>query len=82
MLFRKFEAVETAEGTRYLLDGEEIRHVVGCALELLSAEAVFGCGRAAHRAGAAAGGWAGPGAEGKRHAGNAASCRYAHRQRR
>ena len=26
MLFRKFEAVETAEGTRYLLDGEEIRH--------------------------------------------------------
>ena len=38
MLFRKFEAVETAEGTRYLLDGEEIRHVVGCALELLSAE--------------------------------------------
>ena len=28
MLFRKFEAVETAEGTRYLLDGEEIRHVV------------------------------------------------------
>lgn len=38
MLFRKFEAVETAEGTRYLLDGEEIRHVVGCSLELLSAE--------------------------------------------
>ena len=35
-----------------------------------------------HLAGAAAGGWAGPGAEGKRHAGNAASCRYAHRQRR
>lgn len=30
MLFRKFEAVETAEGTKYLLDGEEIRHVVGC----------------------------------------------------
>ena len=38
MLFRKFEAVETAEGTKYLLDGEEIRHVVGCSLELLSAE--------------------------------------------
>ena len=38
MLFRKLEAVETAEGTRYLLDGEEIRHVVGCSLELLSAE--------------------------------------------
>ena len=38
MLFRNFEAVETAEGTRYLLDGEEIRHVVGCSLELLSAE--------------------------------------------
>jgi hypothetical protein len=30
---RKFEAVETAEGTRYLLDGEEIRHVVSCELE-------------------------------------------------
>ena len=38
MLFRKFEAVETAEGTRYLLDGEEIRHVVGCSPELLSAD--------------------------------------------
>ena len=45
-------------------------------------QAVFGCGRAAHRAGAAAGGGAGPGAETGRHAGNAASCRYAHRQRR
>ena len=33
---RQFETVETAEGTRYLLDGKEIRHVVGCELELLS----------------------------------------------
>ena len=38
MFFHKFEAVETAEGTKYLLDGEEIRHIVGCSLELLSAE--------------------------------------------
>lgn len=35
---RQFETVETAEGTRYLLDGKEICHVVGCELELLSAK--------------------------------------------
>lgn len=38
MAFRKFETVETAAGTRYLLDGEEVRHVVGCELEPLDAE--------------------------------------------
>lgn len=33
MPYRKFEIKETTEGKQYLLDGEEIRHVVECELD-------------------------------------------------